>query len=562
MYIGLDVGGTYTDAVLLEKGQVRSWAKVPTREDLLTSLMEAFDKIMAGVPADLIERVVLSTTMITNLIAEKKYDPVGLILMPGPGLDHGHYNYNTDTCILNGMIDYRGREVVPLSEEEIDRALAWLSGLNYRKIALVGKFSSRNNKHEKQVYKKIQQANLDWQVEMGHQVAGQLNFPRRVMSTLLTCATRDKYQFFTQSVLTALDNRGIKCPVYILKADGGTMPLKTSLASPVETIFSGPAASILGVQALVPPGETAVVVDIGGTTSDLALILSGQPLLSSKGANIEGQMTHVRALAVKSVPVGGDSVIERVGKEIILVSERMGPPYCMGGPMPTPTDALKVLGLTRLGDIKKAREAMKILGGPLGIETWEVAARVMMLVTGTITAEINKMFLMWEQEPAYRVWEVLQKKKVRPNTVVGVGGAASGFLTQIAATLDCYPVIPPYARVANAIGAAVARPTLQVSLRADTERGTYSIQEEGFQGAIEEYPFNDDKALDLAKKWLWKRAEKYGMKNDLGEVEVIRKEVFNMVRDWVTSGKLIDVAVQTRRGILHYIGTGVGEGEK
>ncbi|MFZ5649611.1 MAG: hydantoinase/oxoprolinase family protein [Bacillota bacterium] len=562
MHIGLDVGGTCTDAVLLEKGQVRAWAKVPTRENLLTSLLEAFDTIMKGVPADLINRVVLSTTMITNLIAEKKYDPVGLILIPGPGLDHGHYNYNTDTCILGGVIDYRGREIVPLSGREIDEAIARLSALKIKKVALVGKFSSRNNQHEMQVYERIKKANLDWHVEMGHQVAGQLNFPRRTMSTLLTCATRDKYQFFADSVLTALDKRGIKCPVYILKADGGTMPLKTSIDTPVETIFSGPAASIMGVQALIPPGETAVVVDIGGTTSDLALILSGQPLLSSKGAAIDNYMTHIRALSVKSVPIGGDSVVERVGRELILLSERVGPPYCMGGPMPTPTDALKVLGLTKLGDLKKATEAMKMLGDPIGKETWEVAARIMMLVKNAITVEIAKMFVNWEQEPAYRVWEVLQKKKVRPNTVVGVGGAASGFLTQIAAAMDCYPVIPPYARVANAIGAAVARPTLQVSLRADTEHGIYSIQEEGFQGPIESRPFNEDKALELAKKWLYKRAEKYGMQNDLGVVEITRKEVFNMVRDWVTSGKLIDVSVQTKRGILHYIGTGVGEGEK
>ncbi|MCL6609944.1 MAG: hydantoinase/oxoprolinase family protein [Peptococcaceae bacterium] len=562
MYIGLDVGGTYTDAVLLEKGQVRAWAKVPTRQDLLTSLLEAFDKIMAGAHADLIERVVLSTTVITNLIAEKKYDPVGLILIPGPGLDHSHYRYDTETCILGGAIDYRGREIVPLDSGEIDGALARMTSLNYKKVAVVGKFSSRNNKHEQEVFKRIRQSGLDWQVELGHRVAGQLNFPRRVMSTLLTCATREKYQFFADSVLAALDKRGIRCPVYILKADGGTMPLHKSLDSPVETIFSGPAASILGVQALIPPGETAVVVDIGGTTSDLALILSGQPLLSSKGANIDGKMTHVRALAVKSVPVGGDSVVEQVGKEIILLSERMGPPYCMGGPMPTPTDALKVLGLTRLGDLGRAKEAMRMLGRPLGMQTWEVAARIMLLVTGAITSEINKMFMSWEQEPAYRVWEVLQKRKDRPNTVVGVGGAASGFLTQIAATLNCYPVIPPYARVANAVGAAVARPTLQVSLRADTEQGTYSIQEEGFQGPIEDRPFNEEKALELARYWLGKRAEKYGLKDDLGEVEVIRKEVFNMVRDWVTRGKLIDVAVQTRRGILHYIGSGVERDEK
>ncbi|MFZ5597344.1 MAG: hydantoinase/oxoprolinase family protein [Bacillota bacterium] len=561
MYIGLDVGGTCTDAVLLEKGQVRAWAKVPTREDLLTSLLEAFDNIMKGVPADLIERVVLSTTMITNLIAEKKYDPVGLILIPGPGLQHSFYNFGAESRIVSGAIDYRGREIIPLSNSEVDDAVLHMSSL-YKKIAVVGKFSSRNNKHETIISESILKRNPECQVEMGHVVAGQLNYPRRIVSTLLTCATKDKYQFFSQSVTAALENRGINCPVYILKADGGTMSLKTSQNTPIETIFSGPAASILGVQALIPPGETAVVVDIGGTTSDLALILSGTPLLSSNGANIDGLKTHVRALSVKSVPVGGDSVVERVGKEIILLTERVGLPYCMGGPMPTPTDALKVFGLTKIGDMERARKAMKMLGEPIGMSTLEVAARIIILVNNTITGEIRNMFIEWEQEPAYRVWEVLQKKKVRPSTVVGVGGAASGFLTMIAASLDCYPVIPPYARVANAVGAAVARPTLQVSLRADTEQGTYSIQEDGYQGYIDDNAFNEEKALALAKKRLLQNAEKLGVGENIGEIEVVRREVFNMIRDWVTKGKLIDVSVQTKRGILHYIGAGAENCEK
>ncbi|NTW06109.1 MAG: hydantoinase/oxoprolinase family protein [Peptococcaceae bacterium] len=558
MYIGLDVGGTFTDAVLLEKGQVKAWTKVPTREDLMTSLLDAFDNIMAGVHADLIDRVVLSTTMITNLIAEKKYDPIDLILIPGPGLNTDHFKYNNQTYILSGAIDYRGREIIPLRDMEINYVLAQLEKKDSKKIAVVGKFSSRNNKHELEIYNKILQLNKNIQVEMGHLVAGQLNFPRRVMSTLLNCASREKYQSFVQSVMDALDSRGISCPVYILKADGGTMPLQSSLNFPVETIFSGPAASILGVQALIPPGETAVVVDIGGTTSDLALILRGLPLLSSKGAKIDGKLTHVRALATKSVPVGGDSVVERNGAELKLLSERSGPPYCLGGPMPTPTDALKVMGLTKLGDPKLADEAMRILGEPLGLQTYEVAVKIISLFTNTIKNEINKIFVNWEQEPTYRVWEVIQKKSLRPDTVVGVGGAASGLLTQIAASLDCFPVIPPYARVANAIGAAVARPTLQITLRADTEQKIYSVQEEGFQGIIEEKLFDLEDALDLARFWLNKRAEKYGISEDLGEVEILKKEVFNIIRDWETRGKLIDVVVQTKRGILHYIGTEVG----
>ncbi|MBE3585103.1 hydantoinase/oxoprolinase family protein [Desulfofundulus thermocisternus] len=556
MYIGIDVGGTCTDAVLLDRGAVRATAKVSTREDLLLTLLEALDEVMKGINGELIERVVFSTTVITNLIAEKKYDPVGLILMPGPGLNPNLYRFPTDTYIIQGAIDYRGREIIPLRLAEVDRVAEELAARGYRKVAVVGKFSCRNHRHEKEVAARLRWNYPNWHIEEGHLVAGQLNFPRRVVSTYLTCATREKYQFFVRSIREAISQRGIKGGVFILKADGGTLPLESSLEVPVETIFSGPAASTLGVQALMPPGESAVVVDIGGTTTDLALILSGQPLLASRGVRVDDMLTHVRALAVKSVPVGGDSVVERVGKDIVIYSERLGAPYCLGGPVPTPTDALRVLGLTRLGDAERAREAMQILGGPLGLSPAEVASQVTGEVIETIVQEIENMFTRWEQEPAYRVWEVLQKKKVRPSTVVGVGGGAAGFISQIAARLGGYPVIPPYAPVANAIGAAVARPTLQVTLRADTEQGFYIIQEEGYQGKITDRSFNEEKALELAKEWLCKRASRYGLEDCMEGLEVTRREVFNMVRDWVTVGRLIDITVQTRRGILYHVGGG------
>ncbi|HHW44938.1 hydantoinase/oxoprolinase family protein [Desulfofundulus thermobenzoicus] len=562
MYIGVDVGGTYTDAVLLDQGLVRAMAKVPTKEDLLSTLLEALDAVMRGVSGDLVERVVFSTTMITNLIAEKKYDPVGLILMPGPGLCQNLYRFPTHMHVIQGAIDYRGREILPLRMTEVDEAAGELAAGGYSKVAIVGKFSSRNNRHEKEVAARVRWNYPDWHLELGHQVAGQLNFPRRVVTTYLTCATREKYQFFVRSVQEAVRQRGIAGPVFMLKADGGTLPLESSLDVPVETIFSGPAASTLGVQALTPPGETAVVVDIGGTTTDLALILSGQPLLASRGARVDDMLTHVRALAVKSVPVGGDSIVERVGRDIIVYSERLGSPYCLGGPLPTPTDALRVLGLTNLGDGERARRAMTMLGDPLGISAGEVAGRVISLVIDTIAREIEAMFARWEQEPAYRVWEVLQKKKVRPRTVVGVGGGAAGFVSQIAARMGCYPVIPPYAPVANAIGTAVARPTLQVTLRADTERGVYSIQEEGYQGILESKGFNEEKALALARDWLARLAARHGLEDCLSDMEVTRREVFNMVRDWVTVGRLIDVTVQTRRGILYHVGAGGENSEK
>ncbi|MCG9966594.1 hydantoinase/oxoprolinase family protein [Pelotomaculum terephthalicicum JT] len=549
MFVGVDVGGTYTDAVLLDHEAVRATAKIPTRADLLESVLEALDIVLKDVDNKDLKRIVISTTVITNLIAGRKYDKVALLLIPGPGLSHRYYDFKTKTIILTGAIDYRGREIVPLDEKEIVAALSELAAEGYKKVGVAGKFSPRNSAHEKQVAAIIQEKYPDWQVELGFRAGPQLNFPRRAATTYLTCATREPYRNFVNSVRQALEKRKISAEVFILKADGGTMPLDKSVEQPVETIFSGPAASTLGVQALTPPDETEVVVDIGGTTTDIALILNGQPLLSAKGARVNEQLTQVHTLAVRSVPVGGDSLLELAGDEIVFRPERLGPAYCMGGPAPTPTDALRVLGLTALGEEAKAEVAMEKLGAPLGLSAAETAGRVIDLIADSITAEVEKMFLEWEQEPAYRIWELLQKRKVRPSIVAGVGGGADGLIPQIAAKLGCDPVIPPYAPVANAVGAAVARPTLQVSLRADTEQGYYQIREEGFQGKIDKRSFNEQKALALAREKLLERAADYGLAVTPDEIEVTYREVFNMIRGWDTSGRLYDFTVQTPRGI-------------
>ncbi|MDO7787418.1 hydantoinase/oxoprolinase family protein [Desulforamulus aquiferis] len=555
MFIGIDVGGTCTDAVLLDGSAVRATAKVETQDDLMLSLGDALDNILKGIPGESVERVVFSTTIVTNLIAEKKYDPVGVLLLPGPGRAFNDIREQDEVFFLNGAIDYRGREIIPLNDNEIENALSWLESRGYTKVAVVGKFSTRNNSHELRVKNYLQLRHPDWHIEVGYMAGGKLNFPRRIANTVLTCATREKYHYFANAVRDSMLRRNITGSVFILKADGGTLPLTASEQVPVETIFSGPAASTLGVQALTPPGETSLVVDIGGTTTDLALILSGQPLLASQGAKIGDRFTQVRALSVKSVPVGGDSVVERVGREFIVYSERMGPAYCLGGSLPTPTDALRFMGMTQLGDVDRALEAMINLGAPVGMKPMEVAHTIIELVISTITAEIEQMFMEWEQEPSYRVWEVLQKRKLRPQNVVGVGGGAAGLVPQIAARMGCYPILPPYAPVANAIGAAVARPTLQVSLRADTQRQTYVIEEEGYQGKISG-SLDEIGAVELAKSWLVKRAEKMNLQDYVRDIEITNKDVFNIVREWQTTGKLYDISVQTPRGILGHIGSG------
>jgi len=549
LFIGVDVGGTYTDAVLLDRETVCASTKILTKPDLLESVLEALDDVMGNADKKDIQRIVISTTVITNLIAGKKYDKVALLLVPGYGINFRQYDFQTKTILLEGGVDYRGRVLDSIDKNEVAAAVEELTAAGYDKVGVVGKFSPRNSDLEKQVADYVKKLRPQWQVELGYLAGPQLNFPRRAVTTYLVGATRKPYKNFAEAVKTALEQREINAEVFVLKADGGTMPLAKSLEQPVETIFSGPAASTLGALALLPPEETAVVADIGGTTTDISLILNGQPLLSSKGARVINQLTQVRTLAVKSAAVGGDSHLEIVDGVLVCRPVRLGQAYCMGGPTATPTDALRALGLSDLGDESKALEAMEQLGGQLGLSGLETAKRVTAMVVDRITDEVNRMFLEWEREPAYRIWELLQKRKMRPNLVIGVGGGAAGFIPQVAERLQCQPVIPPYAPVANAIGAAVAQPTLQISVRADTENGIYHIREEGIQGNIGRSSFNEQHALALAQEKLLEKAAAYGLTVGVEEIEVTYREVFNMVRGWNTSGRLYDFTVQTPRGI-------------
>ncbi len=551
MLIGIDVGGTTTDAVLVEGGRVVKTAYVPTDHDnLMNCLLGALDELVMGVQTSKIERVVLSTTLITNMIAEGKTDPVALMLIPGPGTNPRDYNLGKVVTILDGAIDYRGREIQKLNEFQIKEAAKKLAQNGFQKVAIVGKFGQRNHSHEQKAGEIVALTMPGAHVELGHRVTGQLNFPRRAATTMLTVATKQKYREFADQMTQALKQRKIYAPVYILKADGGTLPLDKSVEMPVETIFSGPAASIMGVMALTPPGQTSVVVDIGGTTTDLALILSGKPLLSSKGARVDSLLTHVRAFAVKSVAIGGDSAVNVAGDCVTVGPHRDGPAICMGGPGPTPTDALRVLGLTTVGDAAKASWAMADVAKKLGLTPAEAAQNVIDAVVERIVSEVNEMFREWEQEPAYRIWEIMKKETLSAQNVVGVGGGAPPLVPLVAQKLGAKSIVPEYAPVANAIGAAVARPTLTLNLRIDTERGEYVVAEEGMIGKVGDRKMGLEQAEAMARKLIAERAERLGVGDYAKEAEVTYSEIFNMVRGWSTVGRLLDVRMEIPAGIL------------
>jgi len=550
MLIGIDVGGTTTDAVIVDGNRVVKTAYVPTDHDnLLKCLLGALDELVAGVDTAKVERVVLSTTLITNMIAEGKTDPVALVLIPGPGTNPKDYNLG-ESIILDGAIDFRGKEIDPLRERQIKEAASQISDRGLSRVAVVGKFCQRNHSHELKAGEILAAALPGAHIELGHKVSGQLNFPRRAATTMLTAATKDRYGQFAADMAAALKERKIRAPVYILKADGGTLPLDKSVGMPVETIFSGPAASIMGVLALTEPGQTSVVVDIGGTTTDLALILSGQPLLSSKGARVDSLLTHVRAFAVKSVAIGGDSAVAVNGGSLTVGPQRDGPPVCMGGGCPTPTDALRVLGLSSIGDGAKAEQAMQVLAQGLGCSTAEAAQKTIDAVVDKMVSEIEEMFREWESEPAYRIWEIMSKEKLSAQNVVGVGGGSPPLVPLVARRLGAAAVVPEHAPVANAIGAAVARPTLTLNLHIDTEKGEYDVAEEGLTGRVSDRKMSSEEAEKLARRLLAERAARLGIGEYAGEAEVTYSEVFNMIRGWSTVGRLFDLRLEILAGLL------------
>jgi len=550
MLIGIDVGGTTTDAVVVDGNRVVKTAYVPTDHDnLLNCMLLALDELVQGIDAKKIERVVISTTLITNMIAEGKTDPVALVLIPGPGTNPKDYDLG-ESIILNGAIDFRGKEIDPLQESQIREAATRIRASGLTRVAVVGKFCQRNHSHEQKVGETLASCLPGSKIELGHIVSGQLNFPRRAATTMLTAATKDSYEQFAADMAKALKERKISAPVYILKADGGTLPLDKSVKMPVETIFSGPAASIMGVLALTDPGQTSVVVDIGGTTTDLALILSGKPLLSARGARVGSLLTHVRAFAVKSVAIGGDSAVVVSSGGLTVGPHRDGPPLCMGGNGPTPTDALRVLGMTDIGNAGQAEKAMQMVGNKLGCTAKEAAQKVVDCVVDKIVSEVNEMFREWEQEPAYRIWEIMSKEKLSAQNVVGVGGGAPPLVPLVALKLGAKAVVPKYAPVANAIGAAVARPTLTLNLHIDTEKGEYSVAEEGLSGQVRDRKMTPEDAEKLARKLLVERAARLNISEYAEEAEVTYSEVFNMIRGWSTAGRLLDVRMEIQAGLL------------
>jgi N-methylhydantoinase A len=173
LLIGIDVGGTFTDGVLFRDGQIVKSVKKATQEDnLKNSLLQVLDELLLAQDKEQIQRIVLSTTLVTNLLATGRGEKTALVMLPGYGLPHDSYELSGDIYFMKGAVDFRGREIEPLDKGEITELLNWIKDTGVKRIALAAKFANRNNVHEQMLKKRIMEECEGVHVSISSEISG------------------------------------------------------------------------------------------------------------------------------------------------------------------------------------------------------------------------------------------------------------------------------------------------------------------------------------------------------------------------------------------------------
>ena len=568
MLLGLDVGGTFTDAVIIDGHRVVASAKRRTTKDnLMQGIGEALDAVLAGCNTSNIEQVTLSTTVVTNTIVEEKEQVVDLYVVTGPGRNVDDI-FPVNPIYLQGYTDHRGI-VVKRTPTNVVRDVAEMvqshSGTDL--AAVSAKFGVRNPQEELSITEELKGKYNT--ISNGSLLSGSLNFPRRTISAYFNTAVTPVFTVFKKNVESALSMRNINAPLHILKADGGSLPMEHMVSRPVETAFTGPAATVLGLSALGAIGEEhTVALDIGGTTTDISLWKQGRPLMTKNGVSIREYPSAVRSFAVTSVGIGGESVVRIVDSDVTVGPERVGPSLALGGSEPTLGDALIVLGYASYGDTTLAEQAMEVLANRLNTSAKVGTTQIQQQLTGAMTASdmarlvvdkalqiiqrgIDEVITAENKRPIYVVADIVNPDVFVPAQIVVVGGTAPSLGPSIGEYLNLPVTIPENAAVANAIGAALALSTIELTVHVDTKRRLLVIPELGIKQQTCTLK-RVEQVVERAKEALSEEALRLGLGKDQ-DIEIISIEDFPVVEGWQSMERLITVKVQLAAGVKQYV---------
>jgi len=491
MIIGIDVGGTNTDAAIVSD-EIKT---IKLSNDVgIGGILKEISKT-----ADLKnEKVVVSTSWPLNLIISKfsEYQTLSLVI-PGPGLNYSEYG-----VVLKGYINHRGDVVEEIDEVEVERVV---EENKFDNVAISSKFSVRNSYIEDRIYEIVKQFVDGKKVTCSH-FAGGMNFPARINTTIVNAKIKETVHNLTELI------KGYAGDFYYFKGDGGIVPYQIVLENPSELYNSSPAAVALGARYLTGEKD-ALVVDIGGSSTDFVEIVGGMPRIV-EGIDIAGRKTLIRCVDSFSIPFGGDSLVD---------DGKIRPAYdksiAFGGKEFTLTDALNCAGY-EIGDYRASRA--------VECDAESVIEQYVSVVSSTI--------------------ENIGCKKL-----IGTGYLAPYFIPEIARRVGVKHIIPEHYESANAVGVAVSKISLTLYARIDTEKGFSA-----YNGIVDDCPFrvgslpDDEEILEVVTEKVVEIARKFGATDEeVGKVRPIYFNSFTVVRGGMKRGIIADVIVQIEPGIRY-----------
>ncbi|SHM90358.1 N-methylhydantoinase A/oxoprolinase/acetone carboxylase, beta subunit [Caldanaerovirga acetigignens] len=490
--IGIDVGGTNTDAVLVDENlEIIESVKVPTTKDVSSGIFEAMNRVLEKSKIDRknIKYAMLGTTHATNAIAERKRlckTAIIRIGYPATAAIHPLVGWPDDLVeaigrhyyLIQGGHEYDGREIGPLEEEALYKIAEEIKRDSINSVAVTSVFSPVNRSHELRVKEILKKTVGDISISLSHEISS-LGLLERENATVLNAALVEVARTTAEGFKSALEKEGItEAKVYFCQNDGTLMSIDYAMRYPILTIACGPTNSIRGA-AFLSKLENALVLDVGGTTSDVGVITQGFPRESSIAVEIGGVRTNFRMPDLISIALGGSTIIREEGGDIKIGPDSVGyriteEALVFGGNTITATDVVVRLGFAQVGDESKVRG--------LSIDFARKAYDKM-----------QKMII-----------EAVDKMKIskNPQPLVLVGGGSIIVGSEIPGVSEI--IRPNNFGVANALGAAIA----QVSGEIDS---IFSLSE-----------ISREEALKIAKERAKDEAIKAGA--DPSTVEIVQVE--------------------------------------
>lgn len=458
MRIGVDVGGTNTDAVLMDGSAILASTKQPTTADVSSGVSAAIAAVLAqgGIAAKAVRSVMVGTTHFTNALVERKrLEPVGVLRLASPSgealppltgwpADLAD-RVGGNVFLLPGGYEVDGREIAPFDAAAVRAAAETLRERGIKAVAITSAFAPVNATMEEQAAEIVRAVHPQAAVTRSNAI-GRIGFIERENAAILNAALSTLAASVVAAFEAALSDLGIAAPLYISQNDGTLISARQAAAHPVLTIGSGPTNSMRGA-AFLTGVQDAIVMDVGGTTTDIGVLANGFPRESAVAVDIGGVRTNFRMPDILAIGLGGGT---RVHLDPALYAARA-----------VPEEALRV-GPDSVG-YRIAEDAMLFGGDTLTASDVAVAAGKAAFGDVGKLPELSAATLaaVWDRFQAMLEDGVDRMKTVRGDvTILAVGGG--NFL--IADTLKgaARVVRPPHAAVANAVGAAIAQVGAQV----------------------------------------------------------------------------------------------------